>query len=262
MPGDSATARDASVVAVVQARLASSRLPAKALQDFAGKPMVLHIVDRVRYASTVNLVGVATTSEPSDDPLVEVCEQAAVPIHRGPVTDILGRLVGAARALRADILVRVWGDAPFIDPHIVDSAVNRLLHDDLEFVTSGLLRTRTYPEGMDVEVYTRQLLERMDSVTIDRDIREFPVEVVKLSNARIGQINYEFDLRNIHLTVDYPADLEAARRLYNFLEAEGRLYDFAFLVELTRMHPDITTTLSHGPRNADYTDYIATMVES
>jgi spore coat polysaccharide biosynthesis protein SpsF (cytidylyltransferase family) len=246
------------VVAVVQARVGSSRLPGKVLADLGGRPLLHQIVRRLQQAGEVHEVALTTSDDPSDDALVEFCRPLGVAAHRGPVDDIVGRLAGAAAGSGAHILVRVWGDCPFVDPAVVDRGVQLLRESDADYVSNGVQGQRTYPTGLDIEVYRRSLLDRMANEVDDPKLREFPSEFVTRSDARVELLQLDSDLSALHLTVDYPADLEAARAIYAILEQRRLGPDLDSLRSLLAEQPELAEGFADAPRNIEYREYLAT----
>jgi spore coat polysaccharide biosynthesis protein SpsF len=170
-------------IAIVQARMSSSRLPGKVLMDIAGKPMLQHVIDRSIQAKTVDRAVVATTSDPSDDILEEFCQKLALPYYRGSLADVLDRFYQAARHFQADVIVRLTADCPLIDPDLIDLTVSAFMGNNLhqqpigdsitaksspadknpfDFAANRLPPpwNRTLPIGLDVEVCSFNALER------------------------------------------------------------------------------------------------------
>jgi len=149
-------------VAIIQARMNSSRLPGKVLCDLAGEPMLARVVERARRAKTVDAVAVATTTDPSDDPIEELCRKYGYLVYRGSMFDVLDRFYGAARAFEADIIVRITADCPVIDPDVIDQTVNTFKTSGADFTANRLPPPwkRTWPIGLDTEVCSFSGLER------------------------------------------------------------------------------------------------------
>lgn len=149
-------------VAIIQARMSSSRLPGKVLLDLAGQPMLVRVVERVRRAKTVDDVIVATTTDPADDPIENCCRERGYACYRGSMFDVLDRFYGAARQMGADIIVRVTADCPVIDPDVIDHTVNAFHSAGADFAANRLPPPgkRTWPIGLDTEVCSFAALER------------------------------------------------------------------------------------------------------
>jgi spore coat polysaccharide biosynthesis protein SpsF len=150
------------VVAIIQGRMSSSRLPGKILADIAGQPMLTRVFTRTSRAKTLDEVIFATTIDASDDPVAEYCDFSGIPFTRGSLFDVLDRYYQTAKQAKADVVVRITADCPMIDPALIDDAVNTLLEDEYDFVCNRLPPpwSRTYPIGLDVEACTFKVLEK------------------------------------------------------------------------------------------------------
>ncbi|HXN88188.1 MAG TPA: glycosyltransferase family protein, partial [Methylocella sp.] len=146
-------------VAIIQARMTSTRLPGKVLKEICGKPMLARQIERVARARLVDLVAVATSEDASDDPIAALCAELGIPSYRGSLADVLGRFQGASERLGpADHIVRLTGDCPLTDPAIVDACVAVHIANSADYTANGV--ERTYPDGLDVEVMTASALAR------------------------------------------------------------------------------------------------------
>ena len=240
------------VLAVIQARMGSSRLPAKSLADLNGRPLIAHLIERATAATSVDQVVVATTLDESDDVLVDQCRVLGIETHRGSVDDLVARVAGAGRAFEADVVVRLWGDCPMIEPDVIDRAVCLLIERNGDYATNSTLAGRTYPIGLDIEVYRMELLERILQETDQSFLREFPMEFVRehADSMEVCFVRNDEDLSDVHLTIDYPEDLERFRRMLADLEIGSHRPDFRAAVawlETNALHD-----VAHV-RNADYT---------
>ena len=143
---------------VVQARTDSSRLPGKVLVPLAGAPLLQRMVERLRAATTPFEVVVATTTEPTDDPIVELCSATDTPVFRGHPTDLLDRHYAAAVAARAEAIVKIPSDCPLIDPACVDRVIGTFLSSPGRWDFISNLHAPTWPDGNDVEIFTMDAL--------------------------------------------------------------------------------------------------------
>jgi len=257
-------------VAIIQARMASSRLPGKVLMDLAGTPMLGRVVAGTRRARSVEAVVVATTDEPSDDPIVEYCEASRIDVVRGSHFDVLDRYYAAAQAMQAGIVIRITADCPLIDPGLIDATVGALLGKaDAPGGSSGRQAAafdfaanrlpppwrRSYPIGLDTEACTFAALAtawREAKQPLEREhVMPFLYEGVQLRQAeaslssgisshgfRVAVLNHSEDLGYLRLTVDTGDDLEFVRRV---LEHLGDLATYSWLevVELLKAHPEL-----------------------
>ena len=139
-------------VAIIQARMGSTRLPGKALVDLAGEPMLARVVHRVQRASSVHEVMVATTVQPADDTIAQLCAVNGWPCTRGSQNDVLDRYYQAALASQADVVVRITSDCPLIEPEVIDQVVGALLAGQPAVdYASNVQPPRTFPRGLDTE---------------------------------------------------------------------------------------------------------------
>ena len=217
------------IVAIIQARMSSSRLPGKVLLDIAGRPMLVHVAERTRLAKTINQVVVATTEDRSDDPIESLCQERGYPYYRGSLYDVLDRYYQAARIFNADVIVRITADCPLIDPDVVDKTVNGFLGARAD--ESGTIQPlpydfaanrlpppwgRTYPIGLDTEVCTFSALELAWREAQQPYQREhvMPLFYDQPQRFRILHVNHAVDYGTLRWTVDTPEDLELVRHIF------------------------------------------------
>lgn len=245
------------VVAIVQARMGSSRLPGKVLLDLGGAPVLGRVVARLRRARRLNWMGVATTTDPSDDPLAEFCAGLGLPCWRGSTLDVLDRFVQAGRAAQADVVVRITADCPLIDPEVVDAVVEALLQNPgCDFACNRLPPPwkRTFPIGLDVEVCRMAALERAGREAQLRYQREHVMPYLYDTPGRFGvlQLHTAPDYGHVRWTLDTAQDLEALRQLF---AAFGGRDDFSWRDALTwwLAHPE-TGALNAAVQHKSLTD--------
>ena len=245
------------VIAIVQGRMGSSRLPGKILADIAGQPMLSRVYIRTSRAATVTETVCATTTDPSDDPVAEYCDFGGISFTRGSLYDVLDRYYQTAKEFNADVVVRITADCPVIDPSLIDEAVNTLREDKYDFVANRLPPpfTRTYPIGLDVEVCTFAALEaawKDAKATFHREhVMPYLYEGVELSavnrqlsegisprGIRIAQLHHITDFGDYRWTVDTPEDLEFMRQVYARFDGRD---DFSWreVLDLVHDNPDL-----------------------
>jgi len=154
-------------IAIVQARMGSTRLPGKVMMKIGGRPLLVYLVERISRARTLDGIVVATTTNRRDNILIEECERRGIPNFRGSELDVLGRYVSAARACRADIIVRVTADNPFTDPDSIDRVVDALSGRNADYAIENRL-----PVGVTGEALTWEALSFIDSVAKTPSWRE------------------------------------------------------------------------------------------
>jgi len=241
------------VVAILQARMGSRRLPGKVLADIVGHPMLWHIVSRVHAMRRLEQVVVATSDQPSDDAIAMYCAKSGFECFRGSVSDVLDRYYNAAKHYGADIIVRITADCPLIDPGVIDKVLDVYLEGNYDYV-SNTLRC-TYPDGLDVEVFSFDALQRAFQearAPIDRE--HVTPHIWTSGRYRVCNVESDVDLspRNLRWTVDEPADLEFVRNVYAYLWSERQLFGLADVLQLLDQKPELTEMNRGIVRNEGY----------
>lgn len=202
-------------VAILQARMSSSRLPGKVMKPLAGRPMVERQIERLRRCETLSRLVVATSDDPSDDVLAAFLGDIGVEIHRGPLADVLGRYVGAIEALGVSgQVVRLTADCPLADPGVIDDCVRLQAKLGVDYCSNG--RNRTYPRGLDVEVFNAEDLLTAGREATDPYDREHVTPYLYRSGARFtqGELVQARDESALRWTVDTPEDYAFVERVY------------------------------------------------
>jgi len=206
------------IVAIIQARMSSTRLPGKVLAEIAGEPMLVRVVERARMAVLVDEVVVATTTDPADDPIEALCLERGYACVRGSNQDVLDRIYQAARLHAAEVIVRLTADCPLIDPGVVDQTVGTFLKSQVDFAANRLPPPwkRSFPIGLDTEVCSSQALERAWKEADKPHQREhvMPYLYEVPGRFRVSIVDCERDYGHLRWTVDTPEDLELLRQIY------------------------------------------------
>lgn len=205
------------LVAIVQARMGSERLPGKVLMPIAGKTMLNRVTERTQRARLLNETVVATTTQPSDDAIVAECNQIGVTFYRGSEEDVLDRYYQTAQVHNADAIVRITSDCPLIDPEIINEVIRTFSKTRADY-TSNTLPPRTFPQGLDVEVFTRPALERAWREDKDPSLREHVTPYLYRHAAWFRIHSFENDKNYSHMrwTVDTVEDLVFVRKVYEY----------------------------------------------
>ena len=230
-------------VAIVQARTGSVRLPNKTLEPVLGAPMLLRQLERVACADRLDEIVIATTTNSADDSLVEVADGAGYRVVRGSEEDVLDRYRVAASEAQADVVVRLTGDCPLIDPEVIDEAVEAWRNGpDEGFVSNAL--SETYPDGMDTEVFSRRLLERAArEARLPSEREHVTFFLWKSGLFPVQSLTAQQSLGQLRLTVDYPEDLEWVRRIYELLYPRD---EFFSLHDIVAALPELGTPPNSG----------------
>jgi spore coat polysaccharide biosynthesis protein SpsF len=236
------------VVAIVQARIASTRLPGKVLRELEGRPMIEHVLERAGAIEGVDEVCLATTDSSVDDPLVDLVERAGrATVFRGSEDDVLSRYAAAARVTRADVVVRVTADCPLLSPDVSSTVVRALLDDPACDYASNTLK-RTYPRGLDTEVFAVGALEDAHRNADDPWEREHVTPYLYLNPKRfkLRQVVDREDHSSHRWTVDTPEDFELVRRIYGELWREDvPFFEYADVLACLASHPDWVSINQH-----------------
>ncbi len=219
-------------VAIIQARMGSSRLPGKSLRPIGDQLLIGHVIRRARAIVGVDDVAVATSTMVLDDPLVEEALRLGCYVHRGSERDVLDRMTNAAIAIAADIVIRVTGDCPLLAPDVAAQVLALHAEDPSAALTSNDTLTSGYPDGMDVEVTTTKWLIRAASKATDQWDREHVTPWLRReASATVLKCDVG-DFRALKLSVDRPEDLERVRRVMKVLP--DRDYSLAATIEACR----------------------------
>ena len=244
-------ARDCmNTIALIQARMTSSRLPGKVLQDICGRPMLLRVVERVKQTKRVDSVAVITSVHESDDDIEQCCKDNGIHYFRGNLDDVLDRYYQAALHFHADVVVRITADCPLLDPEIVDRVVG-IFHDgDYDYVSNTL--ECTYPDGLDTEVFRFVTLEKARRGAGLKSEREHVTAYIYKHPElfRLGVLKHPEDLSELRWTVDTLPDLQFVRAVYaNFADKHFGMED---VLRFINEHPEIAALNSGQERNEGY----------
>jgi spore coat polysaccharide biosynthesis protein SpsF len=237
----------ADVLAILQARVSSSRLPGKVLMPIVGQPMLRHELDRVRRARTLDALVVATSAEPGDDPIAQLCTDAGVDCFRGSLDDVLDRFYQAALAHRARIIVRLTGDCPLVDPALIDRVVEFFRHGGFDLAATA----DTFPDGVDVEAMRYDVLEQAWADATKASDREHVTLFVRRQPGRfrIGRLASGADLSHMRWSVDEREDLEFVRRVYDALYPANPAFTTEDVLALLAAHPHLAGLNRGSQRN-------------
>jgi spore coat polysaccharide biosynthesis protein SpsF len=229
------------IVCFIEARMRSTRLPGKVLMPILGKPMLELMIERLRRARTLDGIVVATTDGEADQPIADLAERLGVGCFRGSEDDVLGRVLGAARAYGADVIVETTGDCPLHEPALIDKVVSDFRMGGADFV-SNILPYST-PRGTDCRVFTTDALDEIDRTSDD------PADHEHVS-LHFWEHPEKYRLRNVvtelpaeatelRLTVDTPEDFELVRRVYESLYPANPQFTLWDVLELLRGQPEL-----------------------
>jgi spore coat polysaccharide biosynthesis protein SpsF len=236
-------------VAILQARTSSSRLPGKVLCDLAGAPMLARQLERVARARLLDKIVVATSSDPSDDPLARLVGNLGFALFRGSLDDVLGRFVGAVAAHPAEHVVRLTGDCPLADPDVIDAVVAHHIANAVDATTNSV--EPTFPDGLDVEVVRADVLRTAGTEASGPVEREHVTPFVYRHPERFSIQHYKGarDLSGMRWTVDEPADLEFASAVFAALLPSNPTFGMHDVLRLLAARPELAQINSEFKRN-------------
>jgi len=237
------------IVAIIQARMGSSRLPNKVLMDLGGVTVLDRVIHRLGRSRLIQEVLVATTTAPQDVAIVEHCQHGGVEVFRGSEPDVLDRYFRAAERLRADVVVRITSDCPLIDPEVTDATIQAFLEHHADYASN--VRVRTYPRGLDTEVMTVQALERAWREARQPYQREHvtPYIYENPGEFKLHGIENDTDCSQHRWTLDTPEDLAFLQAVYARF---GGRDDFGWreVLELVESDPSLADINRHIAQKA------------
>jgi len=237
-------------VALIQARMTSSRLPGKVLKDIGGCPMLLRVVDRAKQAKNIDIVAVITSMHESDDAIEQCCNENGVQVFRGNLDDVLDRYYQAAIHFQADNIVRITADCPLLDPAISDLVVVTFKNGDYDYVSNTI--ECTYPDGLDTEVFRFDALKRAWQLANLKSEREHVTAYIYKHPElfRLGIVMHSEDYSELRWTVDNQADLDFVRSVYaNF---DSNHFGMTEILRFMEEHPEVSSINAGQLRNEGY----------
>ena len=226
------------VVAIIQARMGSTRLPGKVLRQIGTKTMLARVVERTLRASTLDEVVVATTTQADDEAIVAECRRLGVPFFRGRERDVLDRYWQTARAYQVQAVVRITSDCPLIEPEVIDRVVDAFLHAAPDYASNTL--ERSYPRGLDTEAVGLAALERAwhEATEAYQRVHVTPYLYQHPELFRLLSVTGDVDRSNYRWTVDTLEDLAFVREVYERL-GDDAMIGWTEVLDLLVREPDL-----------------------
>ncbi len=241
-----------NVLAVLQARMASSRLPGKVLRSIMGRPMLARQLDRVHRSRLIERLVVAISDDPSDDPLAEFLVSEGIGLYRGSLDDVLDRVYRAAAAHDPGNVVRLTGDCPLADPDLIDRVIEEHLAGGFDYSSNCL--EPTWPDGLDTEVMRFDTLDQAWKKATLASEREHVTPFIhnRPELFRLHSIKAGTDLSRHRWTVDEPEDLELVTRIYAALLPRNPEFTTADVLEFLERNPQLALLNRAHHRNEGY----------
>lgn len=226
------------IVAIIQARMGSTRLPGKVLKKINDKSLLEYQIERVSYSKLINEVIVATTVNEADDSIDTFCQSKNIKIFRGSEEDVLSRYYFASKQTNADVIVRLTADCPVIDPVVIDEVIDSFISNDFDYVSNTL--ERTYPRGMDTEVFSYFSLEEAYNNAILPFEREHVTPYIYKNPSKFSLYNVAFSVdESAHRwTVDTEEDFLLIKKIINSLYSNGKIFSLRDMLVLLFENPE------------------------
>lgn len=234
-------------VVIIQARMGSTRLPGKVMLDLCGKTVLAHVIERVKQSKLVDEIVIATTTLKRDNIVAQAAEKCAVKYFRGSEDDVLNRYYYAAKENNADIVVRITSDCPLIDPFVMDDIINFYMNNDYYMVTNAGadLTQRTYPRGLDTEVFSFNALEEAFHKATERHQREHVTPYIYEHSNKIYYYRNDVDYSNYRWTLDTVDDFTLIKAIYNHLYQGKHNFYLHDILRLLKKHTDLAGINAH-----------------
>lgn len=229
------------IVATIEARMTSTRLPGKVLMPVMGKPMLEYMIERVRRVPGLDEIIVATTVNETDQPIVDLAERLGIGWFRGSENDVMGRVLNAAQAYDADVIVELTGDCPLIDPDIISSVIRCFSQGEADYASN--LPIRTYPIGMETQVFPTSILADAISLTQDPTDHEHVSLYIYSHPERYHIVTVDSGLprrwHGIRLTLDTVEDFELIHEIFKTFYPSNPQFTLRDILTLLRSRPEL-----------------------
>lgn len=237
------------ILAVLQARMSSSRLPGKVLKPLLGVPMLLRQIERIRRAKSIDTLLVATSSDASDDAIADLCRVNSVECFRGSLNDVLDRFYQIASQLRPEHVMRLTGDCPLIDPEVIDQVADFYHTGNYDYASNAV--EPTFPDGLDVEIFRFACLEAAWNEARRASEREHVTLFIytRPERFRIGYFKIKTNLSHFRWTVDEPADFDFVSEVYQALYPTNPRFTMHDVLRYLDAHPEVAMVNAGTKRN-------------
>lgn len=237
------------ILAILQARMSSSRLPGKVLRDLLGQPMLLRQIERIKRSKCIDKLVLATSTDKSDDAIEKIAKENGIECFRGSLEDVLDRFYQAAKQYNPEHIVRLTGDCPLIDWEVIDEVIDLHIKDNNDYTNNTI--TPTFPDGLDVEIIKYNIFEytwenakkisERDNVTI--------YIYTKPEKFKLGCLKNNEDFSNLRWTVDEPEDFMLIEEIYKNLYCNKKDFVMQDVIRLLNEKPDLIKINSLYERN-------------
>lgn len=234
-------------VVIVQARMTSTRLPGKVLMSLKGKPVLEHVIDRLKQSKQIDAIVIATTTNQSDDCIVELCNKCNVEFYRGSENDVLSRYYNAAKEQHADIVIRVTSDCPLIDACILDDMLAKVKQQNICVMTNAGIdqSKRTFPRGLDIEIFRFEVLEQAYKMASELYQREHVTPYIYETSSDTSYYQSSIDYSEHRWTLDTEEDFKVIQSIYDELYQGEHDFYMKDILEYLEKHPEVKEINQH-----------------
>jgi spore coat polysaccharide biosynthesis protein SpsF len=240
------------LTAIIQARLGSTRFPKKILANICSKPLIWHVIERLRWSKSIEKIVLATTINQNDDNLYFWAKENNINVFRGSEEDVLARFYDSAKEFKALSILRITADDPFKDPDIIDKVYEMYLREKLDFAYNN--NPPTFPEGLDTEIFSFSAIERAYFESKDSYEREHVTQFFYRHPELFSQKNYcnNQDLSHLRWTIDNSEDFLMVNEVYKALYKEGEIFKFQDILKLFKAKPHLSEINKNVKRSDMY----------
>jgi len=240
--------------AIIQGRMGSTRLPGKVMKKIQGKSLLELLIERLKFSRLVDQIVIATTVNQEDDAIYGLAKKLSIDCFRGSEDDVLSRYYEASKKFSFDHIVRITADCPLIDPEVVDRVLRFYLENETRYDYVSNTLTPTYPDGLDVEIFSFDVLESLHRLSTKRYQREHVCTylVEHPDQFRMANVSNNTDLSKLRLTVDNPEDFELVRRIYENIYPKKKLFFLEDILALLKENPGLIEINKDIERNVGF----------
>jgi spore coat polysaccharide biosynthesis protein SpsF len=227
------------VLLIIQARMTSTRLPGKVMKNVLGKPLLAYLMERVLRVNKADQIVVATTKNKEDDVIAKFCKENSVHIYRGKEDDVLSRFYEVAVTYSADVIVRITGDCPLIDPAVIDIIIGHYLKSEGKFDFVSNTIHRSFPRGMDVEVFSFDALAEAFHYSKSKSEKEHVTPYIynNTEKYKLGGVLNEENFSDYRLTVDTKQDFTLIEKILSAIYPKNPTFSMEDILQLLERNP-------------------------
>jgi len=238
-----------STLAILQARMSSSRLPGKVMIPINGEPMIYRQIERIRQSTVIDELIVATSTDPSDDPLVEFLNQKGIGVFRGSLKDVFSRFLRIETHFKPTAIIRLTADCPLVMPELINAMVIQFYKSNVDYLSNTL--KPTYPDGLDIEIVKASVFSKLAKYELTETEREHVTLGIysRPSDFTLENFSSREDLSEKRWTVDYFEDLVFVEQVFNAFKGNESTFTFEDMLLLLHNNPELSSAISADRRN-------------